>query len=139
MTPAELTDLRDWLATEVMGWTFIPEHNEDVGEYGVIHHLNAHWKKKGELIYFDGEWRPNDPKTGQVWLLVERMRELGWRLMLTYPSLNEPNKIAAEFHYKQQGSVASYIRNPNPCLAICLAARAAMEATRKPEQPPRPI
>jgi hypothetical protein len=84
----------------------------------------------------DGEsdWRPDDPTNGQIWLVAERMRELGWNLIVHTPVTHYADNIpstSAKFYrgdccgdfWEAAKSDLFWVWNHNPCLAILLAAK----------------
>lgn len=124
MSDQELKELREWSAG-VMGWKTATVKvmdsrdvdnawAEQVGPENIIYH----WKK---------HWLPDNPSTGQIWLLVEKMRELGWCLALEDFG-GSPDRWRAKFargyetSLEKPNHIAAF--NDNPCHAILLAARA---------------
>ena len=77
----------------------------------------------GGLIYRTTmqKWQPDNPSTGQIWLLVEKMREDGWNLLLHNDTCS--TRYRAEFDGLGNKSARTGF-DTNPCLAILLAARA---------------
>ncbi len=102
MTNKELQELRDWSARK-MGW--------DINcEIGPILKTN---------------WQPDNPSTGQIWMLVKEMQELGWRLHLCNPGMMYPETASAGFSLIEKYTMPQrYYKDTNPCLAILKAARA---------------
>lgn len=97
------TDLREWSAKEVMEWHLTKGGfwaGTEVQDYPpIIKHE---------------DWQP-DIDLNQCFMVVERMRELGWSLNL----LN----IAKLFE----------VTDSNPCLAILKAAKATDSPPREPD------
>lgn len=116
-------DLDRWLATELMGWVLDP----------------------ATKLYCDGLkpviaqqiWHPFDPKTGQIWLCVERMRERGWWLILQGPFIgNEILPYVFHAELKKVGvpeKSSAKVNEGNPAIAICKAIKAAL--TNEKEEP----
>ena len=65
------------------------------------------------------DWTPDKSETGQIWMLVEKMRELGW--LLDFVQWND--HYSARFT-KMGIGLKQYLKDTNPCLAILKAARA---------------
>jgi hypothetical protein len=102
---------------------------------------DAHWEI----------WAPDNPETGQIWMIQKAMQMMGWSLRFSSPCIGEEEKTAAMFytakHYCEWSPVpgefdgshpnpyvcASYPKNTswifdeNPCLAILKAAKLAWE------------
>jgi len=108
MTPTP-EELRDWSAEKVMGWWL----KESIDEYG---NKTGEWYSGDEYtgydkyyIHSDGEdvsndltwlWRP-DTDLNQVFMVVERMRELGWYLYCEpEPNMTFPNYKKAAIIYE---------------------------------------
>lgn len=63
-------------------------------------------------------FRPDKPETGQIWMVVEKMRELGW-------ILNWNNELLTNYYarfYNYELGIELTALDPNPCLAILQAA-----------------
>lgn len=124
MTPAELDS---WSATEVMGWIDHFDHycitgSEPSGEGTVVCKIMA----TKETTSFGPGWHPHTD-LNQCFMVVERMRELGWYGNLKWNKregeLDEP--FVAVFFKKETGDLIN-AENINPATAICLAALKAV-------------
>ena len=116
MTEPTIEELRRWSAEDLMGCkvTFLPF---DPGNYW--------YEKDGEVKYWQHEWKPDRPESGQIWMVIEKMRELGWWLDLT---TNDKDEIDTYAEFKQSGRYRNSGRHSDdPCLAILKAAHAAKE------------
>ena len=110
MTPEEIQDWRDWsakLLDKVIGNPAAPRW---------LQRFTDGW----QLV---DNWTP-DTDLNQCFMLVERMRELGWRMKLRmFPNVEKLTKFECCFYrpgkqYEMQEAVDS------PCLSILKAARA---------------
>jgi hypothetical protein len=150
MTEQELAELRQWTAFAVMGWSYLDDidmsnfgtqwqHNFSYDNPGFLHQNGAFIHEKiwnDSLCYFQGDkkilnkinWRPDDPTTGQIWMVVDRMMKLSYSLRLFSPHYALP--WAA--HFNNGGSLKDFIGHDdsNPCIAILLAARKALGAVQ---------
>jgi hypothetical protein len=138
MTPKELQKLRDW-AAGVMGFKIYkgPIFEKDITIFPCV------ISYKGRLVYMEsgthGErvwWCPDDPTTGQIWMIVERMRELGfnWWDIQTYQDKWYVRIIKdgiEGMYYNGEGSL-----NTNPCIAILLVAKATEDELLITSPPP---
>lgn len=102
MTPdKEIQELRDWSARK-MGWVDV----------------------KANFKVFYNQWLPDRPESGQIWMLVERMRELGWYFVIgNQGSRCRSRGYIAEF-WNPVTTTVKRIFDDNPCLAILKAAKA---------------
>ena len=129
MTPEEIQELRDWSARK-MGWERGPyvrqisrNHINPVAE-------DAYFNKQGGFVCYVKDWLPDRPESGQIWMLVDRMRDLGWGLnyqvyqdyYVAYfqPLVRPSSELGASYNVKA-------IVGIEPCLAILKAARATEE------------
>lgn len=69
---SRIEELRRWAAEDLLGLT-LKDNN-----YMVPDEKPGHWR----VLFLKPDFRPDDPATGQIWLVVEAMRELGWVLCL---------------------------------------------------------
>ncbi len=115
MTDTEPTveELRRWSAEGLMGWYL----QDQMVNIATGKECRGYFNKEG-LIYYEANWRPDDPTTGQIWMVEERMRLLGWWLVFD-SGISGPRY--AEFR-KIGHSQLGYERDMNPCLAILKAA-----------------
>lgn len=71
------TDLDRWSAEGVMEWVLGKEigktHTDAYRYYRKVDH---------KPMMMESDWRPSDLKTGQIWMVVEKMRERGWMFKL---------------------------------------------------------
>ena len=108
MTDQELQELRGWSAG-LMGWR---DHNRTT-----LIWINP----DTHFVIAKSKWCPNDPTTGQIWMVVDRMRELGAYLRgLMYSPYTQ--KWTAMF--TDVDSELGTAVDDNPCLAILKAAKA---------------
>lgn len=107
----EIQELRDWSAG-LMGWVKHPNFS------GWFESVNL----DGESVFaqYKNNWTP-DKDANQCFMVVERMRELGWKLMLDIT-----DKTYATFWKEQSPQLGkpSDAEDTNPCLAILKAAKA---------------
>ena len=130
MTDQELQELRDWSAG-LMGWH--REHRSGLwtvtecyaGECDIWIDQNGVQQAKAEDdgYVFGQFWQPYSKETGQIWLVVERMRELGWEFHL---SCYGDGSYSASFNqiYGECPRNAYIESKTAPCHAILLAAKA---------------
>ena len=70
-------------------------------------------------------WTPDIPKSGQIWLFVNKMRELGWRLHFCMPGMMYPETNSAGFSLIEHCLMpVRYLKDNNPTLTILLAGQA---------------
>lgn len=121
------------VAEKVMGWFYLPPHQENVGEWGVLHIFEAEWKTEdGRHVFYEREWNPLTNPAHWM-LVVERMRELGWRCKIE----SFPDNWGATF-FKDRISVDAmsdiheeyYEFNTNLGHAICETSIKALENKR---------
>jgi hypothetical protein len=113
MTNQAIQELRRWSAEELMGLE-LGSIKTDEGS------LYYDKKSKAIPVVF---WRPDDPTTGQIWMVLDKMQRCGFNFCLI---LRQDMAVAVCFTKKHnfQGEGNYEIA---PCLAILLAARAALE------------
>lgn len=122
MTEQELKELREWSAESVMGWV---EHLTPImGD----HPLAIAWNMNNGRLMAQNDWRP-DTDLNQCFMVVERMRELGFMLYLIGPVWEA--KFIQLGDYRKDGSVE---HSETPALAILLAAKAAMDNYKYKEE-----
>lgn len=111
MTTDEIQELRDWAARK-MGW--IPDTTNR-------YYINLHGPYNNIQVKIDVlSWLPDNPATGQIWMLVEKLRDEGWEFRL-----ENCDSYLAQFVRVANDKLVSFDEiNPNPCLAILKAARA---------------
>ena len=114
ITPEEM---RRWSA-EKMGYK-ISIHKDKVPGVSppTFTYRTNYWSKTEGQIY----WRP-DTDMNQCFLVVERMRELGWFIMLHNDTIT--GRYRAGFDGVPGNEFARTGFDTNPALAILLAARA---------------
>ncbi len=108
----ERQELRDWAAKKI--GRVQPHPNGDT-----YIRLDKSWNQKYYINMED--WRPDDPSTGQIWILAEKMREEGFKMKLVYGDTIQGVLCWVTFTSESQ---RSYYHNINPCFAILKAARA---------------
>ena len=98
---------------EMMGWVYIPEKETLVGEYQVRQFEAAKWVNEyGQFMFWAFDWQPLTNANHWI-MVVERMREKGWRIIIKSYNLWE-----VEFWDKGQ-----YFAEHNMIgHAVCLAA-----------------
>ncbi len=112
MTPEEIQELRWWSAEDLMGWVRHPYFS------GWFEYVND---KEALFAGYKGDWHP-DTDFNQCFMVVEKMRELGYKLKLSQID----DAWWAEF-WKDGTKVVEDFDLDNPALAILLAARKALE------------
>lgn len=137
-----MTDLNRWSAEVLMGW-----HLTDMCgnppwwvKYGSPRQpeltalpIRTPYNEDGEPMgWVQDDWNPIDPATGQIWMCVNKMEELGWFVNLegneSYP--DKGKKYQASFYHNEFGFIPTSMRgieDDNPCTAILTAAKAAWE------------
>ncbi len=149
MTDQELQDLRDLMATKVMGWIwndlykcwFIKAKKEDdlpkiPGT--TIDKVPNPACPCGEYIYLFliNGWHPDDPTTGQIWMIIRKMREQlpdgsdGFNFNLNWQAHKGITVSLAQFH-KIDPFICGQGADDNPCIAVMLAAVEAKAALGK--------
>jgi len=124
MTEPTMQDLRDWSAENVMGWA-------DWGSFYTFPDTPSEIVYTKEDISFGPAWRPDDPTTGQIWMFVDRMRELGYLFDLTYYTIYGVilDYWTASF-YDGNSVKKSWGKDTNPCHAILLAGYEALKGDK---------
>ena len=131
----EIQELRDWSAG-LMGWrrrdiegvTCLQPTGVNVVWFTDDSKAGMTWRtntNKTDPRYDPPLWAPDDPTTGQIWIVVQRMRELGWHMNLhEHPLMAEAkNKWSASFrNIDTRDYFEKYAQTP--CLAILKAAKA---------------
>jgi hypothetical protein len=113
-----IQELREWAAMVIMGWK-----PDTLNRY----YINFKDSPYGNLQIKSDilGWQPDNPSTGQIWMFVEGMRKLGWRLRVddygiyfcaTWMMPDKENKTWAI-------QLAEH-RDTNLCIAILKAAKA---------------
>lgn len=119
-----MTKELDRWAAELMGWWL-----DTSGRYWCAHGQGPPPPKVEN-------WHPSNPSTGQIWLVIEKMQELGWKWSIDYDSVTFwQNKFRTETIGNIQVSVPDtspeavsiYDNLSEICLAILKAAKAALE------------
>lgn len=103
-------DIDKRIATEVMGWDYIPHEGYKTDYAGMMPYVT--------------EFNPST-NISDAWLVVERMRELGWIVTIG----NEPPDYDCEFIYDR--TTSAFICEETAPLAICNAALAALSEKNK--------
>lgn len=125
MTLEELTELRRFSAEKVMGWYIV--YAEDNRQQNYYSHPG---KLYDEFHINVTDWLPDLPSTGQIWLVVEKMRELGWYRFNLLTALDYNTEPPLPYGYEagfSKGNCWILGYDPNPCIAILKAARGATE------------
>lgn len=124
MTPEELDR---WSAESLMGWTWQPAMASE--------RRTGQWFDKDfpvfvisrDTAYPVEEWHPSNPKTGQIWMVVDKMQEMEWTLRgLSYNPFNK-KWTCLFFKFTEDGDFSAYDIAETPCIAILKAAKAAKE------------
>lgn len=115
MTPEERQEMRDFLATELMGWKIAIFDPNDVQHY---YREEQIWETPTGEIFEN--WRPDDPSTGQWLMVMEKMTNNNWSFSLYY--FVGPKWIAK---FMKVGDFRA--EADNPCEAICAAAVRALK------------
>ena len=129
MTEPTIEELRRWSAEDLMGW--FPRYAEDNRCYDYYYMpYESRDNRYGMQIT---SWLPDCPESGQIWMVVEKMRELredgsdGFNFNFNWQGHKGITIALAQFHRicgkMEFGSGA----DDNPCLAILKAAHAAKE------------
>lgn len=117
MDDQELKELREWSA-EVMGW------KKEMAPYWPYRRADGSWAGYNEYAdqYNRNKWTP-DTDLNQCFLVVERMRELGWKIVMgnTFDKSYFAEFRAITYPVPMDNH---YAEHDNPCHAILLAARA---------------
>lgn len=114
MTP-DLTELRRWSAEELMGW-----YIENIYPDKLLRDNEIYCDSKG-LVMLVSDWQPDNPATGQIWMLVEWARALGFCFEIVILS-GGPISVDVDIPKDIRQFNA---KDNNPCLAILLAAHEA--------------
>ena len=126
-------DINREIAEKVMGWKYIPERREQVGEQGVIHYFAAHWTDNSQLVFYEFQWHPST-NIAQAFMVVEKMRELrpdgsdGFNFNLNWQGHKGITFCLAQFHRISGNLEHGQGSSDDPAEAICLAA---LKAVRK--------
>jgi len=125
----EIQGLRRWSAEDLMGWYRRSDNPE-----GYYYSCQTGYRE-GKVR----NWTPDSRCTGQIWLVVERMRELGWSFSVFF--VKPDQKYVAEFYREPcqstfvfpqpNGPNYGWGSNSNPCHAILLSAHIAWSAGRE--------
>ena len=119
MTPEEY---RKWSAERVMGWVLIIPDFEDEWDHSSYTNPN-----KPRWYLPKKDWRPDDPTTGQIWMFVEKMRELGWKAQIWVMKDDYRVLFFKGFHDWRHAKQRDYTINTDKCLAILEAGHNAVE------------
>ena len=126
----ECQELRDWAAVlrEFVKYTNPYSSDEYYYEKGKFSPNNHGDMEVDYAVCLTKDWRPDDLTTGQIWLVIERMREKGYTLRLDMWGKwgGHPGRCTAEFKFGGfQGKGTGLAEHQfNPALAILKAARA---------------
>lgn len=127
MTDINRPALREMLAIRAMGWA---EITDNLGNQFYVTDIELDcYGQKEVLRIFKPDWLPDKPETGQVWMLVEKMRKKEWRVLIIPGYIGYSTK-AVPMHQeldKVTWGVAGWEIHTNPTTAICLAIAKAME------------
>ncbi len=113
----EVDDIDKWLAENLMGWTNVVLKTRRNSKSLIGTPPDARFISMG-VTHFSSSW-------ATVWPVVKAMEKRGCRLHLwqnrdlSWSTMFIPSSIPT----RSQG----YARNANPAMAICLAAKAALE------------
>lgn len=112
MNIIEVAQLSRFAAEKIMGW----EQNTNMNSpyYGC-------WMKGSLKVYDSGGWHPEDGDSNQIWMIIDKMHEFGYTF--SFYRFVGPIPYIAKFMkiYEYRGE------DENPCIAILLAAKAALE------------
>jgi hypothetical protein len=116
-------DLLNWIATEVMGW-----YLQDKMVMVNTGQTTCGYFNKSGLVMYQEDWRPDLPN-GQIWMVVEKAREMGWFLILGYSYERGvvPVPYIAAFYNPELQKWGPQITLVDPCVAILEALRTAVE------------
>ena len=120
----EIQGLRRWSAEDLMGF-HLSEDGYPYEDSFVSKLRSAYLDSNNRLKWFEENWRPDDPDTGQIWMVVERMRKLGW-LMIEFEQ--HPTYYEVGFAKDTGGGDTTKLyeaKDTEPCHAILKAAQAA--------------
>jgi len=115
MTPTD-EELVRWSAEVLMGWTYLDMGNDIDLPF---------WYPIGINVK---SWNPLDKSNGQIWDVVEKMRELGFIQFQIYWNRylnNHQGSYGA--HFGKSPNEMGDGKDPNPAQAILKAAWAAVE------------
>lgn len=137
MNPESLQEIRNWSATEIMGWerrkiegvTCLQPTGVNVVWFTDNSNGGITWRTNTAKVdprYDPPLWGPDIPKTGHIWMFLKRMGELEY-----YYTMNnhfyKGCKTEVFFHrnipptFEEQWLVQHH---ENPCIAILMAAMA---------------
>lgn len=116
----ELQEIRDWAARK-MGWTLNQPDFEDEWDH-------SSWLMHGKEWIPRSGWLP-DTDLNQAFMLVEKVRELGWELWLIKTIGKKTAAIFCKYETREEAhlildNVHDWVWELNPALAILNAARA---------------
>jgi len=120
MTNPKILELRHWSAEDLMGGFL--QH----GQWWVATEKIGHC----QCVMFEDQWRPDDESTGQIWMVIRKMREAlpdgsdGFNLNLNWQAHKGITISIAQFH-KIDPFIHGQGADDNPCIAILLAAKEA--------------
>lgn len=116
MTEQEIIELRRWSAENLMGWY-------TKGNKPTCYYYDNNDRRVGTIR----NWCPDWKWSGQIWSVLRRMAELGFHHTI-YDSYNSKGKYEIVRFYKGS-NMCSIEEANNPCLAILIAARTALNLT----------
>lgn len=115
------TELDKWAAEVVMEWSeIIPQIHAPMVYYGKF----SDDVPTCSCTVVKDQWHPTRD-LNQAFMVVEKMRERGWKLMFDYT-----DKAYATFYREvppEMGNNKAAAEDPNPCVAFLKAAYAALE------------
>ena len=115
MTPEEIQELREWSALKMEWVESTPFGMEWMGP------------ELDKLYGIDKtDWLPDRPESGQIWMLVERMRELGYEVKLVTGLIGQKPHYLCQMWSSMDNEIEEF--DPNPCLAILKAAKVTEQA-----------
>ncbi len=131
-TEPSVEELRRWSAKDLMGWYL----QDQMVKIATSKECYGYFSKKG-LIYYEDDWRPDDPTTGQIWMVVEKMLMDDWDFsMLMFAEglrgCHFPKPIRDEAGFRAGRGKDYWVKweGLNPCLSILKAAYQARRATK---------
>jgi hypothetical protein len=117
MTYLKIMDLRRWSAEDLMGFVTDPD-------------AYAIWIRPDGSSLFKNEWCPDDESTGQIWMIIKKMRETlpddsdGFNFNLNWQAHKGITVCLAQFH-KIDPFIHGQGDDDNPCVATLIAAKDA--------------
>jgi hypothetical protein len=80
----------------------------------------------GYSEYGENSWCPDNIKSGQIWIIINRLKDLDWKIIMD--DLTTPGQYDVEFIHKDYNPNDEYPKgayfgsSTNPCIAIMIAA-----------------